>query len=58
MQELNAATVAYGRADRARAIELLARAEAMLTKMGIDPSADDQAEIRWLRAQLGSGTGA
>ncbi len=58
MRELNAAAVAYGRDDRARAMELLARAEAMLTKMGIDPAADDQAEIRWLRAQLASGAGA
>jgi tetratricopeptide (TPR) repeat protein len=54
MNELNGAAVAFGRGDSKRARSLLDGAESKLTKLGVDPAADDQTEIRWLRAELAS----
>ena len=52
MLEVNTACVAWGRGDAERARSLLHSAESLLAKAGIDPAAEDQTELRWLRDQL------
>ncbi|HEY2937933.1 MAG TPA: tetratricopeptide repeat protein [Gaiellaceae bacterium] len=52
MSELNLAAVAFGRGDRLRAGELLARARSILDETGTQTSPDDQFELDWRRAQL------
>ncbi len=58
MTGLNRAALAYRRGDLERARELLSGAEATLAGSGIDPSADDRAELDWLEAQLLQAEGA
>ena len=58
MREVNAAAIACARRQRDLALDRLSRAEAMLSKLGVDPSAEDQSEIRWVRSQLSRPDGA
>jgi tetratricopeptide (TPR) repeat protein len=47
-----AAAVAHARGDDERAAGLLAEADEVFRRAGIEPAADDAAELEWLRAVL------
>ena len=52
MTHLNQAVFAFARGDHDRAATLLARAQSILEKSGVEPSSDDRFEIGRLREQL------
>jgi len=52
MTYLNQAGIAFARADRDRALELLRETESTLANAGIVLDPDDAFEVDWLRSRL------